>query len=741
MLQKTPFTFDVSLEELFPPLLAGARLAIARPEGHKDPAYLADVIAKNSITIAHFVPSMLHVFLEYPGSASCTSLKRVVCSGEALPAALAQRFQQQMPGVELHNLYGPTEATVEVTAWKCPPDFKESVVPIGRPIANTRMYILDEQRRPVPVGVPGELYIAGVQVARGYLNRPELTAEKFLADPFTTGEDARMYRTGDLCRWMSDGNIEYLGRNDFQVKIHGFRVELGEIENELLQHAGVRQCVVTVQGGNAVDMRLVAYLVPRDANHAPTVEDLRATLQHRLPSYMVPSVFAFIDEIPLTANGKTDIKKLIQSEVKSAQRETPSEAPRDEIEAALVEIWERVLNVRPIGIHDDFFALGGHSLIGVRLFANIKKTFQCDLELATLFEARTVRQLATLIRNAHPHLARAAAASPAAQKPLRAWSSLVAVQPKGSKPPLFCVHAASGDVLFYEQLARALGPDQPFYAFQSPLVAQPDRTDITIEDMAALYIREMRAFYPSGPYLLGAASFGGFILYEMARQLEDQGVEPGMVLILDLPVPGSGEHLGTGAKLKEFFGKIRRGGWHYLRKKVTEKSAYFWGRFLNGAVYPAMLRGYLAAKWPLPNALRYYYHSKAHRRVFAGYTFKPFWGKVTLVRALDRGPEVLGHREDPTLGWGSLALGGVEIIDVPTRHFGMLSDPYAKTFAEQLKEMMAKAVERSARVAFRAHGQDAQLRRRGPRDGYRQDASHNFVLQRISVPVFRTAGD
>jgi amino acid adenylation domain-containing protein len=695
MLQKTPFTFDVSLEEFFPPLLAGARLVISRPEGHKDPAYLAEVIAKNSVTITHFVPSMLHMFLEYPGSASCTSLRRVVCSGEALPAALAQRFQQQLPGVELHNLYGPTEATVEVTAWKCPPGFKESVVPIGRPIANTRMYILDEQRQPVPVGVPGELYIGGVQVARGYLNRPELTAERFLADPFTTGPDARMYRTGDLSRWQRDGNIEYLGRNDFQVKIRGFRIELGEIENELLRHAGVRQCVVTAQGGDTVDMRLVAYLVPADAKNAPSVEDLRAALQRRLPSYMIPSVFAFIDEIPLTSNGKADIKKLMQSEVKTAQRETPSEAPCDEIEAELVQIWERVLNVRPIGVHDDFFALGGHSLIGVRLFASIKKIYQCDLELATLFQARTVRQLAALIRNAHPYLGTAAVASPAAVEPHRAWKSLVVVQPNGSRPPLFCVHAAGGDVLFYEQLAHALGPDQPFYAFKSPLVEQPDRIDITFEEMAALYIREMRAFYPSGPYLLGAASFGGYILYEMARQLDEQGVEPGMVLILDLSVPGSGEHFDTKAKLKAFFRNIRRDGWRYLLKKAREKGAHFWERFLNRVVHPVLVRVYLAAKWPLPNALRYYYHLQAHLRVLARHTFKPFPGKVTLVRARDRGPEVLGRREDPTLGWGSLALGGVEVIEVPTHHIGMLFEPYAKTFAEQLKKMMAEAVDRS----------------------------------------------
>ena len=357
----------------------------------------------------------------------------------------------------------------------------------------------------------------------------------------------------------------------------------------------------------------------------------------------------------------------------------------ESIEATLAAWWQELLGVDQVGLDDDFFSLGGHSLIGVRLIAKIKKTFQVDLELAVLFEARTLRQLATLIggsRQPAPQVV----VEPRAQK---AWAALVPVQPNGSKIPLFCVHANSGDVLFYEQLARALGPDQPFYAFQSPLLAQPDRTDITFEEMAALYIREMRAFYPSGPYLLGSASFGGYLLYEMARQLEEQGITPGLVLIIDLAVPGSGERLNTRAKLGRFFENIREGGFRYLSKKVGEKSAYFWEEcFLKGAVYPAVLRACLAAKIPLPGALRFYYHSKAHWRVFAGYTLKPFPGKITLVRVADRGWEVLGRRDDPMLGWGSLALGGVEIIDLPTGHFDMLFEPYVETFAEKLKAIL-----------------------------------------------------
>ncbi|WP_048441074.1 amino acid adenylation domain-containing protein, partial [Caenimonas sp. SL110] len=241
VLQKTPFSFDVSVWEFFWPLACGATLVMARPGGHKDPAYLTEVIERERISTLHFVPSMLQAFVQAPQLQQCTSLKRVICSGEALPFALVQRFVDQMPQVELHNLYGPTECAVDVTAWACSVDEPSGQVPIGRPIANTRMYVLDARQQPVPIGAAGELYIGGVQVGRGYLNRPELTAEKFVADPFSTQPGARMYKTGDLARWRADGAIEYMGRNDFQVKIRGFRIELGEIEARLAAHPAVRE--------------------------------------------------------------------------------------------------------------------------------------------------------------------------------------------------------------------------------------------------------------------------------------------------------------------------------------------------------------------------------------------------------------------------------------------------------------------------------------------------------------------
>src|ERR1041385_2574873 len=309
VLQKTPYSFDVSVWEFFWPLLNGARLVMAQPGAHKDPKYLCETIEKNRITTVHFVPSMLHLFLEQGEAGRCSSVKRSVGSGEALSGAIARRCREVLPWAELHNLYGPTEAAVDVTAWTYPGNAgAEMTIPIGRPIANTQMYVLNAGMKPVPVGVVGELYIGGVQVGRGYLNREELTAERFLKDPFAKTSDVRMYRTGDLGRWLGDGNIEYLGRNDFQVKVRGFRIELGEIEARLKEHAGIGQAVVMAREDGDGEKRLVAYYTETAGLNQTSVgaEELRAFLQGSLPEYMVPAAYVRMESLPLTPNGKLD---------------------------------------------------------------------------------------------------------------------------------------------------------------------------------------------------------------------------------------------------------------------------------------------------------------------------------------------------------------------------------------------------------------------------------------------------
>ncbi|HWN45296.1 MAG TPA: amino acid adenylation domain-containing protein, partial [Thermoanaerobaculia bacterium] len=392
VLQKTPFSFDVSVWELFWPLMVGARLVMARPGGHRDGAYLAQTIEQTQITTLHFVPSMLGAFLEEPELERCHGLRRVICSGEALPVGLERRFFERLSGVELHNLYGPTEASVDVTYWACEPDGQRATVPIGRPIANTQVHVVDPRLAPVPVGVAGELCLGGVGLARGYLGRPELTAERFIPDPF--GEPGgRLYRTGDLARWLPEGVVEFLGRLDHQVKVRGFRIELGEIESVLSLHPAIREAVVLARE-EAGDKRLVAYLTAEGV--AVKAEELRAYLSERLPAYMVPSAFVLLEEMPLTPNGKADRKALFRIQPDRPETERAFVAPRTHTEEILAVIWGQVLGTDPIGIHDDFFSLGGDSILSIRVAA-LAKLHALDLSVQQIFQNPTIHQLARVV--------------------------------------------------------------------------------------------------------------------------------------------------------------------------------------------------------------------------------------------------------------------------------------------------------------------------------------------------------
>ncbi|MEV0336232.1 amino acid adenylation domain-containing protein [Nocardia sp. NPDC050717] len=396
VLQKTPATFDVSVWEFFWPLQVGARLVIAAPDGHRDPAYLARIITEKAVTTAHFVPSMLSLFVTDPRVAGGAGLRRVFCSGEALPGATVADFHAALHGPdggpELHNLYGPTEAAVDVTYWPCP--VGATTVPIGSPVWNTQTYVLDPQLRPVPPGVVGELYLAGAQLARGYLGRPDLTADRFVANPFTPGQ--RMYRTGDLARWQLDaGVLEYLGRTDFQVKVRGLRIELGEIESALLAQDGIARAVCVARTGRTGDDELVAYVVAAPGTRAPEPTALLSALRRGLPSYMVPSALVVLDELPLSANGKVDRKALPEPEI-GVRVTTGAAAPQTELECALAEIFTEVLALdgTAIGVEDSFFDLGGNSLVAARAVARINTILDANLTIRELFEASTIAALA-----------------------------------------------------------------------------------------------------------------------------------------------------------------------------------------------------------------------------------------------------------------------------------------------------------------------------------------------------------
>ncbi|CCH30005.1 non-ribosomal peptide synthetase [Actinosynnema sp. NPDC047251] len=394
VLQKTPATFDVSVWEFFWPLLVGATLVVAKPDGHRDPAYLASVIREHRVSTVHFVPSMLRAFLDaadHAGhtAAACSSLARVICSGEALPGDLARRCRELLH-VELHNLYGPTEASVDVTSWQVS-NADGASVPIGRPVWNTGVRVLDPLLRPVPPNVAGELYLTGVQLARGYLNRPGLTAERFVADPYGPA-GSRMYRTGDLARWTADGVVEFLGRVDHQVKLRGFRIELGEVEAALAAAPGVRAAAVLLRAGAGGEPALVGYLAG-----TPDLVEVRRSASAVLPDYMLPSAFVVLDELPLSANGKLDRKALPAPVIESVG----SRAPATARELALCRAFEDVLGV-PVGADDDFFALGGHSLLATRLVGRVRAQLGVDLPLRSLFAAPSPAALALLLDDNGP---------------------------------------------------------------------------------------------------------------------------------------------------------------------------------------------------------------------------------------------------------------------------------------------------------------------------------------------------
>ncbi len=399
VLQKTPFSFDVSVWEFFWPLITGARLVLAKPGGHQDKAYLAQLIAKQQITTLHFVPSMLQVFLEEPSLDACNCLKRVICSGEALPFDLQKRFFARLDA-ELHNLYGPTEAAIDVTFWACEHESNQRIVPIGRPIANIQIYLLDRHLQPVPIGVPGELHIGGVGLARGYLNRPELTGEKFIPNPYLTGTPteysdeprARLYKTGDLARYCSDGSIEFLGRIDHQVKLRGFRIEPGEIEAVLVKHPAVREAVVVAREDESGNKRLVGYVVPSQ-KPAPSISTLRSHLKEQLPEYMIPSTFMLLDALPLTPNGKVDRRALPATEGLRPMLTAAYEAPGSELERAIATIWQAVLHLENVGINENFFDLGGHSLLMVQVHSKLRAVLQRDLSIVEMFQNPTIKSL------------------------------------------------------------------------------------------------------------------------------------------------------------------------------------------------------------------------------------------------------------------------------------------------------------------------------------------------------------
>jgi surfactin family lipopeptide synthetase A len=472
--------------EIFLPLTLGAKVILASREVASDGFQLLAQLNDSVPTVMQATPATWRMLIA-AGWTGNSQLK-ILCGGEALPQNLADRLSE-LSG-EVWNLYGPTETTVWSTIDRV--RSPESLVTIGRPIANTQVYILDEYLQPVPVGIHGKLHIGGAGLARGYFDRPQLTAEKFIQNPFNSHPDSRLYKTGDLTRYLSDGKIEYLGRIDNQVKIRGFRIELGEIETVLRKHPAIQQSVVTISVDDAGDNRLIAYIITHP-EQTITTEELRRFLKQELPDYMVPSAFIFLDTLPLTPNGKIDRRAFPAPDSTRLDSDHTYVSPRDELELELTKIWERTLGIHPIGMKDNFFELGGNSLLSVQLIAEIRQTFDRNLSIVTLFQAQTIEQLATVLRE---------------EKWAAGWNSLVPIQSGGSKPPLFFIHPCSGEVPIYRVLAGHLRQERPIYGLQAIGLDGNHAPHDRVEQMVAHYIKEIQTIQPEGPYFLGGKHIG-----------------------------------------------------------------------------------------------------------------------------------------------------------------------------------------------------------------------------------------
>lgn len=671
VLQSASMSFDLSLEQILPTLIAGARVVVVGRELWR-PGEFHKKAAEFGLTVVDLPTGYWQELVQQWAAESepvvYDNYRLFLVGGDVMSAEVLGLWQRTpLKSVRLINAYGPTEATITATAYETALRVGETPrlhrVPIGRPLANREIYILDKYCNPVPIGVAGELHIGGMSLGRGYLNRPDLTAEKFIPDPFSNIAGARMYKTGDLARHLPDGNTEYLGRVDHQVKIRGFRIELGEIEAILGQHPLVRQKIVSTVEEIPGEKRLVAYVVG-DREHALTANDLRSYLKDKLPEYMVPSVFMLLDSFPTMPNGKVDRDALPKPDKSRPEMGKRFEDPRDDLERQLTVLWEEVLDVRPIGVTDNFFELGGHSLMAVRLFNLMDKRLGKKLPLAALFRAATIEGLADIIRrNSLPETP----------------SSLVPIQPGGYKRPLFLVHPAGGRVFPFVGLAQCLGLDQPCYGLQARGVEEGQEPHTRIEDMAACYIEAIRSVQSEGPYLLGGWSMGGEIAFEMAQQLLAVGQSVALLALLDARIPSSEKIADEDFETVLLADVVRYFG---LSPDLCESLALLpKAEILSRVLEQGKKSGLIPFDIEAAQAHRLIELCKSDFRASRNYLLRRYPGRVTLFRASE---DLSGNRLDPTLGWSDWAQGGVDVHIVPGNHATMVYKPNVETLAEKL---------------------------------------------------------
>lgn len=650
-LQLTTIAFDVSAFEIYGSLLNGGKLVIVE-NGKPSIAQIGKAIQQYNVTSMCITPEMLHLLLDQCGE-ELLPLRQVLAAGDVLSVSLAARLTTKLPNCRLINAYGPTENSVYTTAYAVHRvSMTDRSIPIGRPIANDRVYILDKYLELLPVGIVGELYATGDGIAQGYLHNPELTTEKFIPNPFSN-KATLLYKTGDLARYQTDGNIEFIGRVDNQVKVRGCRIELGEIETVISRHPNIRHCIVSASTSREGLKSLIAYVVLR-TNVRLNQKELRSFVRLELPDYMVPSLFIAISEVPLTPVGKLDRGALPEPHT-TTESDWKHVEPRNDTETKLAEMWGKLLNLSKVGVTDNFFDLGGHSLLAMRMFADIQRTFEKKLAVSILFQEDTIEKLAQVIdRTASP-----------------ATSSLVPIKGDGIKPPLFCIHALDGEVIGYRNLALHLGGNQPVYGLKLESADVGDH--ISIEGLAEKYIREIYRIQPSGPYFLAGHSLGGIVAYEMAQQLYRKGQDVALLALFDTknpqyyPVIKPKSRLEKVAKSLKLFGEVPlRYKLDYLVMKIIKEYERVRKRLKNS-----------------DNYLR-----KKLIKAQDSYVPKHYPGRITIFRAIEneRYPDL-----DPKLGWGMITVGGVAVYDVSGNHGSLLNEENAGVLAIQLKQCLDEA--------------------------------------------------
>ncbi len=664
LLAVTTLSFDIAGLELYLPLIAGARIVLATREQASDGKALIGMLENSGVTVLQATPATWRMLIE-TGWQGTPQLK-ALCGGEALSSDLADQLLSRC--AELWNMYGPTETTIWSSVYRVNSTLANTA-PIGRPIANTTMYVLDAWKRPVPIGVPGELYIGGDGVARGYWQRPELTSEKFLDDPFRPGE--RMYRTGDLAKYLTDGNIQFLGRADFQVKVRGFRIELGEIEAVLAQHPSVQQGVVIVREDRPGDKRLVGYVVPKPGQDVVTA-DLREHLKGSLPEYMVPGIFVKLDALPLTPNGKVNRRALPSPDWSQIQGQG-SVAARDQLELMLVKIWQKVLGVPSVGVTDNFFDLGGHSLLAARLLAEVEKVAGREIPLSALFRGATVESLAQVLREG----------SESNPDPV-----VMEIQAGNGGLPFFAIASPGVESLGYALLARHMGADQPLYKLQghAPVVERRPFTEDELRQLSQEYIAAMRAVQPQGPYCIGGMCEGVQIAERMVLELEAQGQKVGLFAIFDTWVL---QHSQDPWRWRLFYYQQRL---RSLRKLSFSEQFQAYKRTARNKVEVATGKAAPRTDW---------------REAYWPENFTPrrFQAPVALFK---RPKQPFYYVDDPQMGWGARSESGVEIHEIDFHHLEILREPYVRILGEKLASCVNRVAQSNGHAVNGANDNDPE---------------------------------